>query len=297
VAGVRETEVVQQHVPGVGEAAGRPLVFLHIPRTGGTTLTRLLKGRFAKDQIFVAQMPAPTSAAQQFAALPEPTRQAVRLLLIGHHEYTQDAVWPADAVYITMLRDPVKRIVSTYRFIHEHPADPLYATVVGGGMSLREFVTSELGATVNDWQARCLAGEPPGAREWAPDVLDRSIRHVEERFALVGLSERFDETVALLGVLFDWQGLHYAPLNVSRTEVEVRREDEELIRELNPMDVALYEFAARRLEGQLESQPAVRDRLARLSRQNIVHAPLDRAYQTARRILHARRAQALRKQG
>jgi Galactose-3-O-sulfotransferase len=283
-----------QFVPGGGAAGGlqgRPLIFVHVPRTGGTTLTRLLRQRFDSEETFVASLPRTVSAAEEFAALPAAARGRVRLLLIGHDEFSEDEAWPQNAVFITLLRDPVRRVISTYRFIHDHPADPLHEPVVAGGMSLREFVTSDLARSINNWQVRCLAGVSK-SEDWGPEVVARAKENIERTFTLVGLNERFSETVALLSAMFGLKRLHYAPLNVSRAPAAVGPDDVEVIRELNALDCELYAFAAARFAEQMARVPGVERELRDLSRRNQLYAPLDGAYRQARHLLHLVRSRS-----
>jgi hypothetical protein len=266
-----------------------PLIFLHIPRTAGTTLTRILTRQFKKSEVFSAIPAHDASASRQFAALPDEVRRRTRLLLVGHEEFRADADLPTPATYVSLVRDPVQRVISTYRFLHDHPRDPLYESVVGGGMSLVEFVESGLATTLNDWQARAIAGEPPSVEPCPPDVLDRAIGNIENRFALVGVSEQFPETVVALGRIFDWHRLHYSPLNVSQAPLRVSQKDERLIRELNAVDCSLYDFAVSRLRRQLAAYPSTDQDLRRLDRGNRFYAPVDRAYDAARRLRHTAR--------
>ncbi len=273
----------------------RPLVFLHIPRTAGTTLSRLLRQQFQETEIFIADSSGSASAGDQFAALPPSARRAARLLLVGHGEFSEHPAFPEQATFISLLRDPVQRVVSTYRFAQDNVVDPLHEPVVAGGMSLAEFAASGLSTMLNDWQVRCLAGEAPSAEPCRPEVLVRAKENIEHRFALIGLTEAFPETVAVLGRLFNWDGLHYAALNASRAEASLSSADVELIRKLNSLDCELYDYAAERLAQQVRSYAGIDRDLRRLARGNRLHAPLDGAYRLARRVAHVarRRAEAI----
>lgn len=113
--------------------------------------------------------------------------------------------------------------------------------------------------------------------------------NIEDHFALVGVSERFPETVVVLGKIFNWRRLHYSPLNVSQAPLRVSPEDERVIRELNAVDCSLYDFAVSRLSRQLADYPSTDEDLRRLGRGNRLYAPVDRAYDAARRLRHTAR--------
>lgn len=268
------------------------LIFLHIPRTAGTTLSRFLQSRFALDQVFPAFLTGGETLSEQLLALralPPAARKRIRLVLAGHAEYGQHEAFAAPTKYITVIRDPVDRVISSYRFLHEHPDDPLYGEVVGRRMSLASFVTSDSAKGINDWQARCLAGVPWSASNWGPDVLERAKENID-RHVLVGLTERFQETVVLLGRLFGWRYLYYAALNISTWQAECSEEDRRLILERNRLDQELYEFASARFNEQLATFSNIDVDLRRLRRQNCVYVPLYRTYIAARRITQSFRS-------
>jgi hypothetical protein len=274
------------------DSQSRPrfLVFLHLPRTAGTTLSRFLRSKFAPAEVFHAYLAAGETLAEQLPALRALSREArdrLRLVFAGHAEYGQHEALGSSVRYLTVTRDPVDRVVSTYRFLHDHPDDPLYPEVVGEGMSLASFVRSKSAKGINDWQVRCLAGVPRNAPEWGPDVLEKAKRNIEEHFAVVGLTERFPETIVLLGRLFGWRDLHYATLNTSRSGAQCTDEDRRLILERNQLDQKLYEFASVRFNEQLESLSNLEADLRRLRRANQLYTPFYgsyRAYRAAKRM-------------
>jgi hypothetical protein len=185
---------------------------------------------------------------------------------------------------MTVIRNPVDRVVSSYRFLHDHPDDPMYAEVVGGKMTLASFVTSDSAKGINDWQTRCLAGVPWDASEWGPEILDQAKRNIEQRFALIGLTERFPETVALLGRLFGWRDLHYATLNTSSSTASCTDKDRRLILERNQLDQKLYEFTSARFDDQLAQFWNLDVDLRRLRQENRIYRPLYRAYRGVRKM-------------
>jgi hypothetical protein len=65
---------------------------------------------------------------------------------------------------------------------------------------------------------------------------------------VVGLFERFDESLALMKLRFGWKLQRYSSFNVTRARPKKRdlpRSTLDLIAEKNRFDVALYDFAAK----------------------------------------------------
>jgi|SRR5919108_4506225 hypothetical protein len=269
------------------ESKQEVVVFLHVPRTAGTTLSRFLRSKFPPDQVFHASYAAGETLSEQLPALralsPQ-VRERLRLIIAGHAEYGQHEALGSKTKYLTVIRDPIDRVISSYRFLHDHPDDPLYPEVVGRKMSVSAFVSSDSAKGINDWQVRCLAGVPWSASEWTADVLGQAKRNIERHFLAVGLTERFPETIVLLGRIFGWRDLHYATLNISSSRTQCSAKDRELILERNQLDQKLYEFASARFDQQLASFSNIDVDLRRLRRENQVYVPIYHAYRAARRM-------------
>jgi hypothetical protein len=265
------------------------LIYLHIPRTGGTTLSRALRSQFDPDEVLFAYLEGGETLAEQtplFDGLSYEKRKQLRLWLAGHAEYGQHKALPMPATYISLVREPVGRLLSTYRFLHDHPGDPLHHDVVGRGMSLTEFVQSDLASSINNWQVRCLAGIPRSLPSWEPDdVLARAKANIERDFAIVGTIERFPETIVMLGRIFGWRRLHYATLNVSSATAKCTEEDRRVIQEENYLDQQLYEFVDDQLTRKITSFYNLEQDLYRLSRDNRIYGSFYSTYRKAKEIM------------
>jgi hypothetical protein len=70
--------------------------------------------------------------------------------------------------------------------------------------------------------------------------------HLRDNIAVVGLTERFEETLLLLQQAFNWPNVWYRPRNVTRNrpqQDELSDDTLQAIAELNRWDMALYEYA------------------------------------------------------
>lgn len=83
-----------------------PLCFLHIPKTGGASAITWLESMFRADEL------APFRNAGDFEVLRG--RKHRYRLFAGHFNGCQAALFPADAQWMTILRDPVEMAVSAY---------------------------------------------------------------------------------------------------------------------------------------------------------------------------------------
>src|SRR5438876_9976046 len=93
------------------------LVFVHIPKTAGTTISTILHHHYGPRSRRINTSGAAHDAGRLqervTAALAEPTVQVVQ----GHISFGVSELLPADARYATLLRDPVERTLSEFHHL------------------------------------------------------------------------------------------------------------------------------------------------------------------------------------
>lgn len=222
-------------------------IFLHIPKTAGTTLLDILDRQYPAAAIHSFGGDAHASVAQ-FKAMDEQSRAQIRLLR-GHMAYGLHEYLPRPAPYFTILRDPVARVISYYNYILRTPPHYLYETVTSNNMSLQELLESGLPLMMNDGQVRLISGVwgEPGFGEVTPEMLETAKKNLAESFIVVGLTEQFDRTLCLLKEKLNWsqpttyQRLNVAPHSSKKSHLPAATLD--LLKRANQQDGALYAFA------------------------------------------------------
>ena len=229
------------------------LIFLHIPKTAGSTLHSILDGRFAAHEsmgVFSARFAHEQVA--RLAALDEAKKNSIRLLR-GHQPFGLHRVFSQPCVYLTVLREPIARVTSQYYYILKNQHNPLHEQVRRMS-SPAEFVASGISLGMNNGQVRWLLGEidlvPFG--ELTQAHLEQVKTNIEKHFAWVGLTERFDESVMLLQRVLGWKvPPFYRKQNVNPSKQALRDSQLEAVSRHNQLDIALYEFATGLLEQRL----------------------------------------------
>lgn len=234
-------------MPNATPSTGR-VAFIHIPKTAGSTLYRILENHYRWDDIYTVWQ---DGTLDQFKQLSPMQKRNIRLLR-GHVGLGIAAHLPGPTTYFTVLRDPVERVISYYHFIRRSPHHYCYELVTSRQMSLHDFVSSGADTLVDNGQTRLLANLetgheiPFGGCDAA--LLDEAKANLAQRMAVVGLTERFDETLLLLRHHFGWRHIYYARQNVSanRTRRHSLSPDTlALIENANRLDTELYRFADR----------------------------------------------------
>jgi Sulfotransferase family len=272
-----------------------PIIFVHVPRSGGITLASIIARQYGRRRVFFvyAEPQGDTgSALQELDGMSAEARGQIRALH-GHHRFGIHQPYFSAASYVTLFRDPVERLVSYYHYIIENSRHYLHRRVVGERMSLREFVTSRASIELDNHQVRQISGQTSVAvGECSRALLDRARENLEAHFAVIGLTERFDESMVLMKRTFDWSFLVYDRLNVARDRTarqSVPPEMAAVIRDVNRWDVELYELARRRVEAAIAAQGAAFDSELRwLRRANSLYRPVRRAATRVARGLGAR---------
>jgi Sulfotransferase family len=216
------------------------LCFIHIPKTAGTTLTSLLNSKFHHSEICPAEV---------WSELVEisPDDLAKYRLFRGHFFYDMGDLLPRKPLYMTMLRNPIERVISGYEFMRRivpTRAEALPNHLKAQTMSLKDYVCDPDNPSMSNSQTRHLSSSryKDDPVQW----LEVAKQRLAEEFTFVGLVERFEDSMALLSYTFGWNPLaEYQNLMVApkRPKRELEPEVWEAIATRNSLDLELYAYA------------------------------------------------------
>jgi hypothetical protein len=206
------------------------IVFLHIPKTAGSTFQFILENTFGP-----AACHTDHNKSRVFG--PEDLRFARKIFprlrsIAGHNLVDPLQLIEPGMFYLTFLREPVARVFSHYQNMVNH-----------GKQRATFEETLRTTDILQNLQVKLLAGR---------DDLGRA-KQVLEQFSFVGLTERFDLSLRVLERLSPCRlNLHYIRRRIARSN-SVRRELEQdarivdLVREFNRNSIELYRFATEEL--------------------------------------------------
>jgi len=219
------------------------LIFLHIPKTGGSTLYKILERHFSPAETVTLDTPG----VARFKTSPAEERGRYRLIQ-GHMYFGVHRFIPRPSTYITFLRHPIERVLSFYYYARSTADHYLYPLLTTGRLDLKTLLGRELTSELCNFQTRALAGD-----EWEDpqrivtrDALERAKANLAKHFCVVGLLEEFDAGLLLLRRAFGWHWPFYVKENVTKEkppnasmDVETRKS----VEDTNSLDVELYEYA------------------------------------------------------
>ncbi|MCL4262174.1 MAG: sulfotransferase family 2 domain-containing protein [Anaerolineae bacterium] len=219
------------------------IIFLHIPKTAGTTLYHILERQYEPIEYYIVNQPK--EELQHLQNLPPEQKTDIRLLG-GHINFGVHAILPQPATYFTILRRPLALVTSYFYYLRSEVSHPNFH--LAKSMTLPEFLESRLDENMSNIQTRLLAGKAHSGSyyECTPDDLEIAKANLRQ-CAVVGLTERFDETLLLLQKAFGWQNLAYARMNVTRKKPSKGDLPPDVIQaaaQANQLDEALYQYAA-----------------------------------------------------
>jgi hypothetical protein len=220
--------------------AEEKLFFIHIPKTAGTSVRRVLRPRYTDDE-FVPVYSHEPSELQKIRNRLDDAR-----VLYGHFSHGFHELLDTRGRYATMLREPIARVWSFYRHQLHNPRASYHA-MVHSGMPLDDLLEGNNIHELNNHMTRIVSGHV--GLEFVDDdsLLTRAIENIERDFLFVGLVDRMAESMASLSRILGWRSIPDPPfVNVGSEAADSRIDPlvRQAIERFNRLDLALYRWVA-----------------------------------------------------
>lgn len=224
----------------------KKILFLHIPKTGGTAIRDSLNMQFKESEVqSIYKLKHFKGDIRKFAV-------NKKKLAAGHFGWEKEmAELFDDAFKITFLRHPVQRVISHYWHFKRslHKGDQYLKA-----MSFEEFLETRF---AQNWQTQKLGGGFYDENMSDEESFEEAFINVSERFQFVGITERMQESAAVLNkqLSLDISAIATRNVNPNKTQEDKMVEDfSEAILAKNQYDMHLYKVAVERLEKALFAQ-------------------------------------------
>ena len=237
----------------------RGLFFIHIPKTGGTTLRDLIDQRFephllCPDEYMMRRSPAGGyPLIPWYLGIPEDQFGKIRLLR-GHLHFLAHTRFPERPFITTIFREPVERTISEIRYLVRMAGKPLEAEIEAVEAVVRDGIPARLENVQTkyfrgEYELHDLARNPVPYQE-APVTMpdfDQARQRVYS-LDLVGVLPRLQTFANALFKHFGWGCPPAIPkLNSAvQTPPPVSTQALQMIREANKYDYLLYQDACER---------------------------------------------------
>jgi len=222
----------------------KTVIFLHLPKTGGLTLSKIASDNYAPEAIYRIDGRRPQESTKDFNNLPEEHRMKVDFIE-GHLTFGIHKHIPKPSTYITILRDPVDRVLSAYYYMLENTLHPFHEQTKQF-TTFEEFLESKIFRFMNNGQVRLLSdSENFNYGECPKELADISISNLENHFSLIGLLEKFDEFLLSCSKELNWHYPIYTRVNVTKNRLEKNKISDkarEIISRDNQLDIEIYEY-------------------------------------------------------
>lgn len=182
------------------------------------------------------------------------------VVYIRHFYYTPFPGLGSSVGYVTFVREPVARVVSSYFYYHFSSKPGLQGLVPSDrrqeGLVQCVHLNHE-GCTAN-LMTKYFCGHEQFCASGSPAALQQAKYNLQQHFVVVGVVEEMEASLGLLarllpGVFGGGRGTDTVPLaNKNEYLTEVNEQERQVIAEHNMADMDLYAFAVTELQAKLK---------------------------------------------
>lgn len=227
------------------EKRPQKILFDHLPKCGGSTLNSYLQEHYPYRKTYTINGQEPQASVDRFKQMPQNVRYGYDL--INGHMANQllDSVHP-DCLKVTLLRDPVERIISHYFYARSIPFHYLHDRIHAEGITLHDYVSMEdLSTELQNWYIKHFSGLTADAVKHDPETaVSLAYDTLMNRYDLVGFLDQYSAFIKSLQKLANLRHPYRTKrINVTQnkpTKDSIPAETLQRIRQFNDLDIKLY---------------------------------------------------------
>jgi len=217
-------------------------VFSHIPKTAGTSLESYLLQAFSFKDVLHVNAPDLNNLPQCVYL-----KNKYAKFITGHHPIhgmLYQLLADEKIVHLSMMREPLARVVSYYNYIASREYHALHKQIKD--LSFDGFLKQDELVELNNGQARRMAGFLHSDEKIKDHDLYYKAKYIVDHcFSLIGVTECFKQFHQLLakkcGIAFH----HLPPINRSKIKLQLADLSQQqctTITQRNKVDIQLYQY-------------------------------------------------------
>jgi len=241
----------------------KTVIFNHIPKTAGLTLSEIMKKQYSTERTFSTLdyngknwEGGRRQAIKHFMDLPKFER--FNFDFITGHSALELFNFVNNPIGLVMLRDPVDRVLSLYSYVRRMKWHKFYK--IANQYSLYDCYKNKLH---DEWdelyngQFSSLVSTINKISFDSKIILNDDYERIKvflKEYCLVGIVERFDESLNLFGEYLNWnKNLFYSKINVSNDKPVINPKTIEIIKKYNQNDINLYNYCSNNFDNLINS--------------------------------------------
>jgi hypothetical protein len=246
-----KTEIMKEVTYAFARERPRKLVFDHLPKCAGTSLNAYLMSHYPRRKIFVIDGVHSHASVERFKRMSERKRHGYDLV-VGHYANALFNDVHPDCLKVTLLREPVDRLVSHYYYVSTREKHYLHQTLKARNISLEAYADPELSTELSNWYTTHFSGMTLSEANRHPDeAVAKAIEVLETKYDVVGIVEELYAFVARLRQKARL-GHDYGETRVNTTKNRpkvdtISSQARQNITEANKLDIAVYTAVKARL--------------------------------------------------
>jgi len=222
----------------------RKILFDHLPKCGGSSLNKYLQAHYPRRKTFLTNGIDAAPSIDKFRNFSLSKRHGYDLVTGHRANQLLDYVHP-ESLKVTVLREPVDRIVSHYYYAKRTPLHYLHSKIHESEMSLEDYVTSGISRELRNWYTIYFSGLTMDDAEANPDEsVNIAVEVILRKYDIVGFLDNFS---SFFNTLREQAGLRYnyqnEKVNVTEGRIAINDIPQSTISKIekkNHLDIALY---------------------------------------------------------
>lgn len=208
------------------------LIFTHIPKCAGTSMTKSFVQVYGQGHIKY-----PQTWQEWLKVRGEIDSMPNVSVLAGHHPFGLHEFTSRPVCYVTILREPVDRLVSLYKYVSARPDHEYYSISHGHSFDyFIERVVEKYSNELNNLQCFYISGQR---------TAEEAISSAVHNYALVGVTEDTEPFFQKMQSKLHWDPQKVAMKIENATNnnaLEISKQTLEIIRQRSAADFKLHEY-------------------------------------------------------